>query len=210
MINMTQEFLQERLRGVAPDSLLVHAWQEFYEFYNEIIRRFALSSSLPKSEVDDCVQEVWCTVVEELPNFDYDPHRGRFRSWLYALVRNKAMDRVRRRARHPVGSLHDAQATGLRDASDQADPTAALEQRWNQELVRTVLGELQKVSSETSYQVFYLRSIEERSVAEVAQAMDLTPAQVRARHHRLRRRFRTMLDLFAGRDLGGEPHREGP
>jgi RNA polymerase sigma-70 factor (ECF subfamily) len=197
----TQAFLHERLRRVAPDSLLTHSWQQFYETYDTILRNFARACGMRGADLDDCVQEVWLAVITELSRFQYDPNRGRLRSWLYRLVRNKASDHVRRRVRSRTCRLDDAHEPE-RAAAD-ADPAALYERRWNIEMVHVVLDELRKRVSQKSYSVLELRRIDECSVEQVAERLHLRPEQVRARHHRTQRLFRTLFDLYTGRAFGG-------
>ena len=48
--------------------------------------------------MDDVVYQVWDYVLNTLPDFQYDPAKGRFRSWLFRIVRSKTIDAVRRTA----------------------------------------------------------------------------------------------------------------
>ena len=202
LLTDSQAFLHERLRRVAPDSLLAHSWQQFYETYERVLRNFAHARGMRGADLDDCVQEVWLAVITELSQFEYDPNRGQLRSWLYRIVRNKAADHVRRRARSRSSQFEGPRGPECVAAPDQ-DPAAEYERHWNIEMVHVVLEELRRRVSQKSYAVLELRRIEECSVEQVAQRLGLTPEQVRARHHRTQRLFRTLFDLYTGREFGG-------
>jgi RNA polymerase sigma factor (sigma-70 family) len=74
---------------------------------------------MPKTDLDDCVQEVWAELVTLLRVLRYDPRRGRFRTWLYTIVHSRATDLLRRRLRHPADGL-GARAAAL--GSREGDP----------------------------------------------------------------------------------------
>ena len=102
LLQNTQEYLQAMLRRQAPDSVLVEAWEEFYRVYDGLIRRFILARGMRDADVDDCLQEVWSAVAARLVEFHRPEDRPGLRAWLYALVRSKATDVIRRRARRPA------------------------------------------------------------------------------------------------------------
>ena len=103
----------------------------------------------------DCVQEVWAELITRLDQFRYDPQRGKLRTWLHALVRNNAVDVIRRRRRHPSGSLGDTLEKSL--CRHEPDPASEYERHEIQATVQDALGRLSREASRSSYQVLYLR-----------------------------------------------------
>jgi len=202
LIQDTQKYLANRVRSAAPDSLLAFAWEQFYATYSEVILRYARARKVPAEELSDFAQEVWLAVVAELPGLKYDPSRSGLRAWLWTVVRNKAAELVRRRATRASERLVDAETLDATPDNRCTDPQLYLEQRWEEELVQVILTELRESSPKHSYRVFHMRLVERRTVQEVAKALDLTPAQVRARHHRLQKRFSALHKVYAGKDFG--------
>jgi RNA polymerase sigma factor (sigma-70 family) len=198
LLQDTQAYLECRFRGQAPRVRWSKAWERFYRKYSPLIRHFAHACRVPKADLDDCVQEVWTDLVESLRGFNYDPRRGQFRSWLYTVVHSKVTDLVRYRARHPTASL-DSQLGGALGSLD-ADPAAAYQRQSKQDTVRRVLGELRRRVSARNYQLMHLRWMEGWTLGEIAAALNLTPDQVRFRHHRLRRKLQGLFDPGAGQD----------
>ncbi len=118
---------------------------------------------------------------------------------MMTLARNKAVDSIRRRNRHVSKNLGDNEAIGRPDPN--LDPAAEYERRRTLAQVRKVLLELSNQVSQTSFQVLYQRWIEGRPTAEVAAALELTPDQVRFRTHRMKRKFRDLLQQSMDRDV---------
>jgi len=101
LLQDAQAYLKLLLEDKAPNSLLVAAWENFYHVYDDLIRRFVVAHEVPHADVDDCVQEVWSEVAARLIEFDRPADRPGLRAWLYVLVRSKAMDIFRSKARRP-------------------------------------------------------------------------------------------------------------
>ena len=95
LISDASQYLQQRGNGMVPNGQLVKSWREFYEVFNRLIFRLARSRSVPESKLDDCIQDIWMTLIVRLPRFNFQPQQGRFGSWLYIIVRNAAFDTVR-------------------------------------------------------------------------------------------------------------------
>ena len=168
------------------------AWSRFYPVCDGTIRAFAARFFKSANEVDDCAQEVWTDVIRNLPDFSLDQDRGRFSSWLFTIVRNKATDMVRREARRPTEPLTQA-AFGQADISSE-DPAHSLSRKLDIQAVRDALESLRNSTSEENYQILYLRHVEGRDVAEVAATLGISSHQVWSREHRIKRKLRMMLN----------------
>ncbi len=198
VLEATKEYLLSRLERQVPDSLLANAWDEFYDVYNELILRYVVAQGVEQSNVDDCVQEVWREVAKRLVQFERPPGRPGLRSWLYAIVRSKVTDLVRKRRTQNAGGL-DEQIAG----EEPECPLAAEEERkWERALLESLLQDLRGELSERSVKVVEMRVFEGRGVADVAAALGLSPEQVRARHYRAMKKLRTRVALYTGEPIG--------
>jgi RNA polymerase sigma-70 factor (ECF subfamily) len=65
------------------------AWEEFVEIYTPLIYAFCRQRGLQDADAADVAQEVMRAVSRAIGGFDYQPERGRFRSWLFAITRSK-------------------------------------------------------------------------------------------------------------------------
>ncbi len=202
LIQDTRKYLADRIRCAAPDSVLAFAWEQFYATYSEVILRYARARRVPTEQLSDFAQDVWLAVVAEVPGLKYEPSTSGLRAWLWTVVRNKAAELVRRRTTRASERLVDADTLDATLHNRCTDPALHLEQQWEQELVGVILAKLRESSSEQSYRVLCMRVVEGRTVQEVAQTLNLTPAQVRARHHRLHKKFSALHKVYAGKDFG--------
>lgn len=196
LLRDTQAYLACCGQGGQPPPRLAEAWERFYLVFAPLIRAHILVHRLSEADCNDCIQEVWKEVVGKLCHFRYDPGRARLCDWLWVVCRNKAVDVIRRRARHPADGL-DEVGQGLVDP--ETDPAAESERRETRALVRRAVRALARRVSARSFRVLYLRWFEGRSVPEIAATLGLTPKQVRSRHYWMKRELRRLLEEPSGR-----------
>ena len=202
VLNSSQEYLQELCERHVPDSLLAEAWEEFYRVYSDLIRRFAITQGLRDADLDDCVQEVWNTVATSLFHFEHPENRPGLRAWLFTLVRSKATNVFRSKARRPADSLDQKMIAGQEPGDTKSDPATLYEQQWEQALLDSVVSQLREELSPTNARILQMRLIDHRSVNEVASALNLTPKQVNAQQYRVMKKLRTRVALFTGDPIG--------
>ena len=109
------------------------AWEEFFRRYWPLIYGYAKHEGCSDHTAEDIVQDVLATVFREQGVFCYDSQRGRFRSWLGTIVRNKIAEHRRRpsqRIRPRGGDWQAAEAWRNADGdSPEAVWEAAFEER---------------------------------------------------------------------------------
>lgn len=203
LLGWAQEYLRSQLETAQPESLVVAAWDEFFRLYDALVRRFAHSQGLRGSDVDDCAQNVWLEVVGRLPEFERPEAQSGLRSWLYAVVRSKTNDFLRRRLRHPEESLDIAREAGLEPAGQECDPAEAAVRQWERSLLEILLEDLSREISETNARLLRMRCLEGRDTVEVAAELGLSSEQVWYRLHRLIKKLQTRVAVFTGEALDG-------
>ena len=200
LVRKVKAFLKQRLQRLAPDAVLTHAWDSFYRTYTNMLRRMAVEFHLDAGESEDLVQEVWAQVIVHLPEFEWKEHGSGLRGWLYTLIRNKALNFIRQKVRHPVLL---AGGMGMDEVADRAPgPAERWEARWDRELMQFLLDELKKKVSPVNHRLLILRWIEGRPLAEVASLLQLSEKQVTYRQQRLFRKLRAALALYRGEPFG--------
>src|SRR5262245_29219994 len=73
----TRRTLIERLKNWQDNE----SWEDFFHTYGRLIYGVAIKSGLTDAEAQDVVQETVLTVSKNIREFEYDPARGRFKSW---------------------------------------------------------------------------------------------------------------------------------
>ena len=81
------------LRAIA-DTGNEAAWSRLFDLYAGFVYSIARRKGLNDADADDMVQVVFADLARNLPSFDYDRAKGRFRSYLAGLVNWRVMDRL--------------------------------------------------------------------------------------------------------------------
>lgn len=126
----------------------------------------------------------------------FDPKR-KFSTWFYRILRNQAVDRVRRTAPGTPGGT--VELLGDWNTSD-AGPVASASEIERKSLVRRVLDALPHQFRE----VLILRDLQSLSCADIGERVGATPGTVRWRLHHARKVFRDQWQRTLGREEGGE------
>jgi RNA polymerase sigma-70 factor (ECF subfamily) len=137
----------------------------------------------------DALHDGFAAAIEKLDEFRGD---AALPTWLYRIVYNKAIDRLRERNREsPIDDDPEgAGDTEVADTSSWARPAdEILLGRESQEALDRALAELTPVQRA----VFELREVEQRSTEEVAEILALPVGTVRVYLHRARLRLRALL-----------------
>src|SRR5271169_5801506 len=73
------------------------SWQDFFSTYWKLIYGVAVKAGLSDAEAQDVVQETIMTVARKIKEFETNPDRGSFKSWLMQITRWRIADQFRRR-----------------------------------------------------------------------------------------------------------------
>lgn len=138
------------------------------------------------SDAEDATQEVFVRLARSADTFRGD---AKLSTWLYAVARNVATDRVRHEARRPatpVADVADAAAVGRRHVAVAADHHGAAELAGD---LADALAQL----DETSRLLLLLVAVEGLSYADAAAVVDLAVGTVKSRVSRARVRLGELL-----------------
>ena len=168
------------------------AWTEFVDRYGMLIRRFCMLRGLQNSDADDVLQDVLVDLNRAMPNFRYDPAKGKFRSYLKTVVIHAIARKFRQPA--PQAGLGDI-ASAILPASDDAAAEEAWEHEWRQyhlaHAMRAVRGEF----AEKEILAFERYALAGDAVKRVATDLNMSPDHVYQAKSRITRRLAALIEL---------------
>ncbi len=151
----------------------------------------------------EVVQDAFVTLWRRARQFD--AHSGSLLTWLLAIARHRAIDRLRADGRRPTRdavrleaftleggpSGTEARAEVPRELTSDAstDPTTIATRRWTQSIVRTGIAEL----PDNERQVILLGYAEDLSQAEIAERLEWPLGTVKSRTRRAMAQLRARL-----------------
>lgn len=177
--------LLERLR-VGSDSA---SWQRLVDLYTPLIRGWLARYRVQLSDLDDLTQEVFGTLLRELPHFHHDLRRGAFRRWLRTIAVNR-LRTLWRSNRMPA-----ADESLLAELEDPAsDPNRLWDEEHDRFVARRLLELLEPEFEPATWSAFRLLVLEGLETREVAARLNITPNAVRIAKSRVLTRFRREID----------------
>lgn len=175
-------------------------WYPLYVF----LRRQGISSA----DAQDLTQEFFATLLEKHYLEAADRERGRFRSFLLLMLKRfLSKQREREQALKRGGGrltlsldFDSAENRYRLEPADVWTPEKAYQRRWALTLLDRVLARLEaeyvekgKAELFERCRVFLTGSREEPSYQHLAEALAMTPGAVKVSIHRLRQRYRDLL-----------------
>lgn len=177
--------------------------------HNRRLYRVARAMLRDAADAEDALQDAYLSAFQAMGTFRGEASLA---TWLSRVVVNQCLGRLRRQARRdnivPMVSMDAAEEQ--EQAAMPSKESEAPDQALGRAELRAVLERKLDQLPEAFRTVFVLRCVEELSVEETAQCLNIPEATVRSRHFRARSMLRESLaqDIdVAERDLfsfGGE------
>jgi RNA polymerase sigma-70 factor, ECF subfamily len=152
-----------------------------YRRYSGELYGFACNALGDPELAEEVVQDAFTSVWRHADRFD--PARASFRTWLYALARNRIVDLRRRAAARPRLAEKEA-----------GDELAELDESLEQAALQWQVGAALARLSPEHREVIRLAHFESLSLREVAQALGLPLGTVKSRSYYALRHLRLVLD----------------
>jgi RNA polymerase sigma-70 factor (ECF subfamily) len=141
-----------------------------------MIRAFVRRQGAAASDVPDIVQDIFVRLIPTLARFQFDPSRGRFRTWLWRVASNAVANWNRKstsRARTEAAWRERQSAHALRD-NVSAEP----EQTHLRHLLDQVLVEVHETTLPTTWACFEGRVLRARPAVELAAELGVSQNSV--------------------------------
>ena len=168
------------------------------QLYHELIRPYersvyvmALSYMKNEADAEDVSQEAFIRAFRKLESFRAE---SKFSTWLISITINEPRTRLRRQALVRMEPLdqHPDEDKGISPAllRDWREiPSEAVERAEVRNLIRLAVEQLPDIYR----QVFLMRDVEELTINETAEALNISIPSVKVRLHRARMRLQKQL-----------------
>jgi RNA polymerase sigma factor (sigma-70 family) len=167
------------------------SWQEFFDTYGQLIFRVAIKSGLTDAEAQDTVQETVLAVARNIKDFEYDPERCSFKSWLMLITRQRIIWQLRKRLpSHQSKDRSSANSSRTSTVESIADPNAEClnsiwEEEWQKNLFSAAVQRVKNQVSPRQFQIFDLYVLQNWPADEVAKTLKINVARIYLAKHRV-------------------------
>lgn len=158
------------LKAVA-DTSNEKAWKRLFDLYAGFVFSIARSKGLSVTDSDDIVQNVFVDLARNLPQFDYDRTKGRFRSYLIGLVNWRVTDKLRAGKRDI--DFKSQYGEDMKGAVAEDDGTF-LENEWRAAAMEEALRRIKDEVNPDHFAAFVASTIEGQDTATVMNLYSIT------------------------------------
>lgn len=172
-------------------------WAELDERYRELLYRYARRRGAAHVEAEDIVQEVLMYVYRASERFEYNPARGRFRSYLRTAVVHAMSRRAARLARQGCPTDPDVLIAAA-EANEPAD--AEWEREWQLHQLRCAMRFIAAEFETTTLEAFRLHVLAGWTADATARSLGVSVASVYQSKCRVLKRLRERVDSLGETD----------
>jgi len=162
------------------------AFTTLVERHSNYVSGIASRFLMREEDTRDVVQDTFIRVWKHLANYD---GRSLFTTWLYAIVFNLCLDRIRVKKRKPEISLTEEHMWRVNEHADATDPVYNIDSGSIARAIRSFSEELSKVQRH----VFVLRDLHDLPVSEVCRLTGYDTDKVKANLYHARKFMREKL-----------------
>jgi RNA polymerase sigma factor (sigma-70 family) len=181
-------------------------WNAFVDRYAPQIYGWCRQKRLQDADAQDVTQEVLTRLVQKLPTFRYDPHKGAFRSWLKTLTQHALCDFLENRRRIGVGVQDPEAVTRLSTLEAREDLLQALAAAFDLEVLAEAEARVRLQVSIRDWKIFQELAVEGQPGSAVAGEMGMTVSAVLMARSRVQKKLRQEVRRLEQPHLG---HNEG-
>ena len=173
------------------------AWQRLFDLYAGFVFSIARSKGLNDADADDIVQVVFTDLARNLPTFQYDRAKGRFRSYLAGLVHWRVTDKLKAGKRDA-----DLKASFWEEAKvASSDDDAFAEREWQAAALEEALRRIKPDIKPEHYAAFVASAIEGQDTETVSKLYGISSDNLYQIRKRLTMKLReTVASVLAEMD----------
>jgi RNA polymerase sigma-70 factor (ECF subfamily) len=192
----TRPSLLVRLRNLQDQQ----SWEEFYAIYQPLVFRLARSQGFQDADASELTQEVFIAVASAIQRWDPNPQRGSFRGWLFRIARNLMINWLTYRRRHPTGAGNSDIRRLLAEQPDPHDldreDSAVFDREYKRQAFAWAAEQIRGEFRESTWQAFWLTSVENRPVPEAAKELGISAGAVYIARSRVMARLRQKIETL--------------
>jgi RNA polymerase sigma-70 factor (ECF subfamily) len=165
-------------------------WHEFHRLYGPVIRAFALKAGLNETEAAEVVQETCIGLARNVGEYQYDPAKCRFKTWLLNLASWRVKNQFEKRQRwdervHSSDSADGEKTSIIERAADPATFEKFWDREWHDHVMKAAVDKVRQEFSASQFQMFDLNVLKEWPASDVAKSLGVSIASVYLAKHRV-------------------------
>lgn len=171
-----------------PNVADAQAWSEFTDIYEPFMYRYAIRRGLQDADAREMTQEVFLAVARAVGRWEQDEKRAQFRTWLFRIARNQAVNLLTRRSKE---SLVDSGTWRHAESMLADDELLRLEEEeYRQEALRFAAASVRRDVKPQTWDAFHMTTVQGIDADTVAAKLNMTRGMVYVARSRVIKRLR--------------------
>ena len=167
------------------------AWRDFVCAYERFLNQIARRQGVPERHVADVTQQILMAIVRSIEGWKDDGNAASFRRWLSTVSRNVVIRFMTQERRQPGGVGGSDLLALLQKVEEKPDELEI--QRYQHELIVWAAEQVRMEFLETSWQAFWNTVIEQKSVEQVAQDLNVSTGSIYMSRSRIMAKIRKII-----------------
>ncbi|MCM8527524.1 MAG: sigma-70 family RNA polymerase sigma factor [Lentisphaeraceae bacterium] len=172
----TRATLLIRLRNKYDDE----SWEDFTNYYSKYVYAVLKGMGVAFDELDDMKQSIMLKLWKSLPDFEYNPEKGSFRSWLCTVIRRTVYNYFR--SKKEISELKS-------EESVNADIDKIAEKEWMLHIASLAWDNICNDFSDTVKET-YIRLSNGEKAEDIAEALNISRGSVYVYKERVQKALR--------------------
>lgn len=157
------------------------SWEEFTTFYSPYIMGILNKAGIKYEFVEDLCQEILLRIWKSIENFEYDPSKCKFRTWLGTVCRNHIYNFYERvKKKHDSVDMHESYLP-----PGEADINEIIEKEWQVYIAAKAFEKVSKNFNEKAL-ISYKEFQKGRDAAEISKEIDVAENTIYVYHRRVK------------------------
>lgn len=140
------------------------AFKMIFYIYRDRIFYIAYKLTRNKCDAEDCVQDIFVKVLDNLHK--YDPRTHTFTSWIVTLAKNHVLDYLRLKKIHEKKCYTDTELVYNTSVNSESENSV-------------LLSEVEKLVGEVEYQILLFKIGFDMTFIEIAKLLDISPSKTK-------------------------------
>ncbi len=170
------------------------AWRVFFDLYAPIVYGFARRRGLQDADAADLMQDVLRSVSAAAEKLNYDPAKGTFRGWLYAVTRNKIFNFLDRQGRRAQGSGDSSAQRRLEQLPAPEDERNEWDSEYERRRFVWAADRIREEFQESTWRAFWLTAVDGKSAKDVGEQLNMTTGAIYVAKSRVIARLREEVE----------------
>ncbi|MFA6430235.1 MAG: RNA polymerase sigma factor [Candidatus Paceibacterota bacterium] len=166
------------------------SFPKLVDIYLKSIFNFSYRIIGSEKDAEDITQEIFLKVWKNLKKFDIEKS---FKTWIFSIAKNTCIDYLRKKRDIPMSVFDDEDGGNfIQDnlESEESSPEEKIILKENKKIFDEILKEL----SITQREIIVMKYVNELSLSEVAEIMNMPKDTVKSHHRRALLKMRDILN----------------